>query len=105
MNVSVFIQKYFFIWTFLLFTVFNKGVVYLLGKMNFSFKWDSLFSINFLIYIIITIVEFVFIAYTLLFCIEKEESFRVIRYLGFSFFVIILLVSGVGILSHYNLLN
>lgn len=101
----LFIRKYLFIVTFFLFSIFNKGLLCLLDKVNISLKWDFSSPINFFINIVVVVVEFIFIAYTLLFCIEQREEFRVVRYIGFGLLIIIVLVSIVGILNHYNILN
>lgn len=100
-----FVKKYLFFITFFIFSVFNKGVLYLLDKINISLKWEFSSPISIFSNIVVVVLEFIFIAYTLLFCTEQGEEFRVIRYIGFVFLAILFSVSSIGILYHYNILN
>lgn len=73
---SSFVQKYFFIIAFLLVNVFNKGLEFLLGKINLSMPWNSVFSINFLIGLSISLIEFIIIGYVLLGCIDRDSRYN-----------------------------
>ena len=98
----MFIRKYLFLITFLLSSIVHKGVLYLLekGGIELSHRFTSI--VYFIGSLIVVGLEFLLIGYTLLFCVNENKS---VRCVGFVLLTILLSVSLIGVLSHYQLLN
>lgn len=102
-----FVRKYLFWIVFLLERIFHKGLVVLFQKINISLEWNTIFSKEFFGSLLLTVLEFIIIGYTLLGCTEPfiNKNDKIIRVISYFILGIILSISLFGILTHYEFIN
>ena len=102
-----FINKYLFWIVFLLEQIFHKGMLLILRRMNISLEWSTILSKDFLLSLLLVIVEFIIIAYTLLGCVEpsSNKDYKTVRIISYLLLGIVLLISLLGILAYFELIK
>ena len=104
---SHFIRKYLLWIIVILRGISHKGFVFLLQRINIDLEWSTIFSKEFVISCLFTVIEYLVIGYTLIGCTEPStnKDYKIIRTIGYIALSIILFISLFGILAHYELIN
>lgn len=92
-------DKRLFVVVLIVFSVVHKGVLYLLSKVAIHL------SENFLLKTVVAGLEFILIAYTVLFCAKEGKENKVIRYIGFTFSGILMIIALIGVFHYYGMLK
>lgn len=105
---GVFIRKNLFWIVFLLEIIFHKGMLFLLQRQSiFLLEWGNLIFKEFVLSLLLKIIEFIIIGYTLIGCTEpsSNQNYKIIRVVSYLILSIILSICLIGILTHFELIK
>lgn len=88
--------------------IFHKGMLFLLQRPSvFLLEWCNLIFKEFVLSFLLRIIEAIIIGYTLIGCTEpsSNQDYKMIRIVSYFILSIILLISLIGILTHFELIK
>ncbi len=92
------IENHFFLITILTVCALHKGMLALLEISQITINYRSIYSSNFIIMLIMIMIEFILVGFTLLGAIELRKEYQYIRIICSAFLILTALISMFGII-------